>query len=97
MINDLVKTYKRSLQASEMNKSYLINGDGFTKKIIEEKITREKIILEALEKQIEIEPDWEAPTNDAKDDAEAYCPRCDYRLKDETNYCPDCGQKILWP
>lgn len=54
-------------------------------------------IIETLEKQIPKELSWEGPTNDAKDDAEAYCPKCDYYFKDETSYCPDCGQKILWP
>ena len=40
---------------------------------------------------------WFGPTNEAKDDAEAYCGYCDYTLdNDDWNYCPDCGNALIW-
>lgn len=55
------------------------------------------IAIEAIEKQIETLPRFEGPTNLAQDDIEAYCPKCNYYIEVEISYCPDCGQKILWP
>lgn len=35
---------------------------------------------------------WTPPTNDAKDDAECYCPDCDYYIENEDwKFCPMCG------
>ena len=42
-----------------------------------------------------VEVNWDAPTNEAKDDAEMYCGNCDYHLTEDWNYCPDCGVKLL--
>ena len=58
------------------------------------------IAIEALEKQIPKEPIWEG-------DGYVYgemvydiwrCPSCDavYEEDEIHDYCPDCGQKILW-
>lgn len=74
-----------------------MNYEGLGKEDAKELKFHLRLAVKALEKQIPKEPSWEGPTNDAKDDAEAYCPECDYYLKDDTLYCPDCGQKILWP
>jgi predicted RNA-binding Zn-ribbon protein involved in translation (DUF1610 family) len=42
---------------------------------------------------------WEEATNQAKDNAEAYCGECDYSLsegEEEWSYCPNCGIFIIW-
>lgn len=56
-----------------------------------------ELAIQALEKQIAVEPDWEGGYSFYDDDAKAYCPDCGYYLKDDHSYCPDCGQEILWP
>ena len=55
-----------------------------------------KLAIESFENQIPKEPSWEGGIS-FYDDAEAYCPKCDYYFKEDFSYCPDCGQKILWP
>lgn len=42
---------------------------------------------------------WEGPFNEAKDDAEVYCGHCDFCLEygiESWEYCPMCGNKIIW-
>lgn len=54
-------------------------------------------IIRGITKEVEKEPRWDGPWNEARDDAEAYCPRCDYWFDcEEPRYCPDCGQRIVW-
>lgn len=40
---------------------------------------------------------WTDFTNDAKDDAEPYCPVCDHDLEEGDVYCRECGTKLIWP
>lgn len=57
---------------------------------------RKERAIEALEKQIAKEPEWEGGLSFYEDDAEAFCPACSYYFRDDLLYCPECGQKILW-
>lgn len=36
------------------------------------------------------------PKNDARDDSESFCPICDNKVIDDFNYCPSCGERILF-
>lgn len=39
---------------------------------------------------------WEGPYNEAKDDAQCYCGKCDLPLEeDDWNFCPKCGVGLL--
>ena len=39
---------------------------------------------------------WEGPYNEAKDDAQCYCGKCDLPLEeDDWNFCPRCGVGLL--
>lgn len=99
MINDLVKRYRASLQASETNKHYLVNADEHTKKIIVEKITREKIILESLEKQVPKKAEYHHKVNG--ECALTICPNCENRVIVTRfafpldRYCKECGQHYV--
>lgn len=74
---------------------YLLSKYGQADEVAEDAIA---IAVKALEKQIAEEPEWEGGYSFYDDDdAEAYCPNCDYYFKDDYLYCPECGQKILWP
>lgn len=38
---------------------------------------------------------WSEFSNEAKDDAVAYCGICDFKVDGDWNFCPDCGEKLL--
>ena len=53
----------------------------------------------AVNKQVPKLAIWEGPYNDAKDDAEAYCPNneCNYALDAEDwSFCPKCGTSVVF-
>lgn len=63
---------------------------------------RSHLVLNALEKQIPMKPEYEG---DGYDDSGNLiydtwiCPRCHKRFEldyDDYRYCPECGQKIDW-
>lgn len=63
-------------------------------------LTAKDMAIEALQKHIPKEPIWEG---DGYADGEMVydtwrCPECDlpYEQDQIHNYCPNCGQKILW-
>lgn len=55
-----------------------------------------EVTFQALEKQIPTSPIQEEPTNEARDDSEAYCPTCECYLEEDYRICPECGQKLDW-
>lgn len=65
--------------------------------------TARVLAVNALEKQIPIQPNYEA---DGYSDGElvydmAYCPECNHEFEYDindwgSNYCPDCGQRLNW-
>ena len=107
MLDELIKGYSRSLKASERNKFYLANADEITKKLIADKVERERIILEALEKQRAEKVkcnEYEVTNGDLlmTNRADYHCPICHSRDQvfdidgQGLKYCGNCGQKLEW-
>ena len=85
---------EEAIHRLETHKEYISPHGRFTKEAID-------MAIEALKKHIPKEPIWEC---DGYADGEMiydrwYCPRCDMDYDAEYekhDYCPVCGQKILW-
>ena len=65
-------------------------------------LEHEKMVLNALEKQIPKKPDIEGDGYDENGELiydTGYCPNCRHEFEvyyDATKYCPNCGQHLDW-
>ena len=65
-------------------------------------LEHEKMVLEALEKQIPKQPDLEGDGYDENGELiydTGFCPTCRHEFEvyyDATKYCPNCGQLLDW-
>ena len=86
-------TIENAISRLKAHKEYISPHGRFTEEAID-------VAVEALQKNIPKEPIWEG---DGYADGEMVydtwrCPECDLPYEEDQiyNYCPNCGQKILW-